>query len=79
MPRPKEHRHMPGATTGFPRWEDVCGGDIQVVYARKGTPTQWLKLGEMCLRCHVFYPAAPPAVIGVYRERQIARERNRES
>lgn len=75
MSRPRRHEHMPGATTGIPRWEDACGGAIQAVYIRKGTPTAWLKWGEMCIRCHAFWPTAPATLIGMYRERQMEHER----
>lgn len=78
MSRPRRHQYMPGMMTGFPPWEETCGGDIQSIYARKGDPIKWLKLGEMCLRCHVFYPVKPPAITGKYREQELTRLRNRE-
>lgn len=33
-----------------------CRGDVHTIHARKGTPTKWIRVGSLCLRCHFFEP-----------------------
>jgi hypothetical protein len=55
--RPREHLEVVDAAT-----RRNCLGVIQGIYVRKGAGSgRWVKLGEMCLRCHAFYPVAPEA------------------
>jgi hypothetical protein len=53
MGRPREH--LEAKSNGR-----ACLGVIQGVYVRKGAGSgRWVKLGEMCLRCHAFWPVDP--------------------
>jgi hypothetical protein len=56
MGRPDMHRYrQPRAKGG-----GFCGGRVQGIYVRKGAGSgRWVKLGEMCLRCEVFWPVSP--------------------
>lgn len=54
MSRPKPHGW---AADGW-----YCSGKVQGVYVRKGSGSgRWIKLGEMCLRCHDFTSVDPDA------------------
>ena len=38
----------------------VCWGLVQGIYVRKGAGSgRWIKLGDMCLQCHMFWSVDP--------------------
>jgi hypothetical protein len=47
---------------------------VQGVYVRKGAGSgRWIKLGEMCLRCHTFWAADPEVTAETLVERELER------
>lgn len=53
MGKPREHLEAKDGSRN-------CLGIIQGVYVRKGAGSgRWIKLGDMCLRCHDFWPVDP--------------------
>lgn len=51
-----------------------CEGRVQGVYVRKGAGSgRWIKLGEMCLRCHTFWAADPEVTAETLVERELER------
>lgn len=53
MGRPYKHRFKRPLGGG----DGPCEGVVQGMYVRKGSGSgRWIKLGEMCLRCHTFWP-----------------------